>query len=196
MRAERGIIPYSTEMHRCNKGYTYIFGCNDGENIETLMEIENCQIRGQSSQDSLFFNEKPLDGWMYMVRVRRLTRKQTTSKPDKLWPEIWKDMSDASKRNEKQNWTIENPKLDNGRKLRGIHIIDPDDGEFKDIMKNACRKLEVPMPAALSCKIQLGMDRHTYRAPHFPMHSCCAASLCCLSWNNSHPHRHISMCMA
>ena len=129
---------------------------------------------------------------MYTVRVRRLTRKQTTSKPDKLWPEIWKDMSDASKRKEKQNWAIENPKLDNGRKLRGIHIIDPDDGEFKYIIRNACRKLEVPMPAALPCKIQLGVDRHTYRAPHFPMHSCCAASLCCLSWNNSHPHRHIS----
>ena len=57
----------------------------------------------------------------------RLTRKQTTSKPDKLWPEMWKDMSDASKRKEKQKWAIENPKLDNGRKLRGIYITDPDE---------------------------------------------------------------------
>ena len=28
--------------------------------------------------------------------------KQTTSRPDTLWPEICKDMSDASKRKEKQ----------------------------------------------------------------------------------------------
>ena len=71
-----------------------------------------------------------------MVRVR-LTRKQTTSRPDKLWPEMWKRMSDASKRREKQKWTFEKPKLDNARRLRGIYFIDPEDGEFKDIMKNA-----------------------------------------------------------
>ena len=44
-------------------------------------------------------------------------------------------MSDASKRKEKQKWAIEKPKLDNARRLRGIDLIDPDDGEFKDIMK-------------------------------------------------------------
>ena len=32
----------------------------------------------------------------------RLTRKQTTSRPDKLWPEMRKHMSDATKRKEKQ----------------------------------------------------------------------------------------------
>ena len=46
-------------------------------------------------------------------------------------------MSDASKRKEKQKWAIEKPKLDNARKLRGIYFIDADDGEFKDILKNA-----------------------------------------------------------
>ena len=55
-------------------------------------------------------------------------------------------MSEASKRKEKQKWTLEKPKHDNARKLRGIiHFIDPDDEEFKDIMKNARRKLEIPM---------------------------------------------------
>ena len=70
----------------------------------------------------------------------RLTRKQTTSKPDKLWPEVWKHMSDASKRKEKQKWTIEKTKLDNVRRLRGIYFIDPKDEEFKEFMKNARRK--------------------------------------------------------
>ena len=35
-----------------------------------------------------------------------------------------------------------------------IYFIDPDDDEFKDIMKNARRKLEVPIPAAVPCKTQ------------------------------------------
>ena len=62
-------------------------------------------------------------------------------------------MSDASKRKEKQKLAIEKPELDNARKLRSIHFIDPDDGEFKDVMKNARRMLEVPMPAAMPCKL-------------------------------------------
>ena len=98
-----------------------------------------------------------------MVREERLTRKQTTSRPDTLWPQIWQDLSDASKRNEKQKWAIEKPKLDNARRLGGIYIIDPDDEEFKDIMKNSRRKLEVPMPAAMLCKTQREMYRETCR---------------------------------
>ena len=63
------------------------------------------------------------------------------------------NMSDASKRKSKQKWPIEKPKLDNATRLRGIYFIDPDE-EFKDIMKNARRKLEIPMPAAMLCKLQ------------------------------------------
>ena len=48
-------------------------------------------------------------------------------------------------------------------KLRGTYFMDPDDGEFKDIMKNASRKLEVPMPAATPCKIQREKYRETCR---------------------------------
>ena len=44
-------------------------------------------------------------------------------------------MSNATKRKEKQKWAIEKPKLDNARRLRGIYFINPDDEEFKDIMK-------------------------------------------------------------
>ena len=93
------------------------------------MEIENCQIRGQVSQGFTVLNEKPPDG--YTWSRGRLTRKQTTSRPDTLCPEIWKEMSDASKHKEKQKWAIEEP---------------------RDIMKNARRKLEVPMPAAMPCE--------------------------------------------
>ena len=54
---------------------------------------------------------------------------------------MWKDTSDASKRKEKQKWAIEKPKLDNARRSRVVYFIDPDDGEFKRMMKNARRKL-------------------------------------------------------
>ena len=34
------------------------------------------------------------------------------------------------------------PKLEHARKLRGIYSIDPSDEEYKDIIKNAKRKLK------------------------------------------------------
>ena len=61
-------------------------------------------------------------------------------------------MSEAVKPKEKQKWAIEKPKLDSARKLRGDYFIDSADEEFKDIMTNARRKLEFPMPAAIPCK--------------------------------------------
>ena len=42
-----------------------------------------------------------------------------------------------------------------------VFFIEPDDEEFKDIMKNARRKLEIPMPAAMPCRIQLHQHRET-----------------------------------
>ena len=48
-------------------------------------------------------------------------KKQTTLRPATLWPEIWKDMTDAFKRKEQQKWAIEKPKLDNAGRLRGVY---------------------------------------------------------------------------
>ena len=73
--------------------------------------------------------------------VREETDEETNDlKTDNVWPDMWKHMSDAPKRKEKQKWAVEKPKLDNARRLRGLYFIDPDDEEFKDIMKNARRK--------------------------------------------------------
>ena len=118
------------------------------------MEIEKCQKRGQFSRGSFFF-----DG--YSWSGGRLTRKQTTSTPYTLWPKVWKDISEASKRKEKQKWAVEKPRLHNAGKLRGIYLIDPTGEEFKDIMKNARRKLEVPMPGAVPCKTRREKYRET-----------------------------------
>ena len=57
----------------------------------------------------------------------------------------------------------EKPKLDNANRVRGIYFIKPDDEEFKHIMKNARRKLEIPMLAATPCKLQRDKYRETCR---------------------------------
>ena len=59
---------------------------------------------------------------------------------------------------------MKKPKLDNGRRLRCTYFIDPGDEEFKEIMKNARRKLEIPMPAAMPCKLQREKYMETCRA--------------------------------
>ena len=95
--------------------------------------------------------EKPPDG--YMWSGERLTRKQQTSRPDHLWPEIWKTMGKNAKLKEKQKWSNEKLHLENARKLRGIYFIDPEDKEFKETIKNARKKLETSIAPAMPCKI-------------------------------------------
>ena len=70
----------------------------------------------------IHFTERKNTGWKNVVRVET-DKKQTTSRPDTLWPETWKDVSDASKRKEKQKWAIEKLKLDNARRLRFTALI-------------------------------------------------------------------------
>ena len=93
----------------------------------------------------------------------RLTKKQTTSLPGDVWPAMWKYMSNAVKKKAKQKWSIEEPKLENARQLRGIFFTEPNDEEFKLSIKAAHRKLEVPMPAALPCKIPTKSSGETHR---------------------------------
>ena len=59
-------------------------------------------------------------------------------------------MQRKAKQNKK--WAIEKPMLDNARQSRGIFFIGSEDEESIHIIKNARRKLEIPMPAAMPCK--------------------------------------------
>ena len=43
---------------------------------------------------------------------------------------------------------MKKPKLDDAR---GIYFIDPEDKEFKETMKNAGKKLEIPVAPAMLC---------------------------------------------
>ena len=95
-------------------------------------------------------DEKPPDGNTWSGG--RLTRKQLTSRPDHFWPELWTKLGRNAKLREKQKWSIEKPKLDNARRLRGIYFIDPEDKEFKETIRNDGKKLETPMTPAMPCK--------------------------------------------
>ena len=99
----------------------------------------------------ILLEEKPPDG--YMWSGERLTRKQLTSRPDHLWPELWKSMGKHAKLKEKQKWSNERLHLGNARKLRGIYFIDPEDKEFKETIKNSRKKLETSVAPAMPCKI-------------------------------------------
>ena len=63
-------------------------------------------------------------------------------------------MSNAAQRKEKLQWAIDKAKLDNARKLRGISFIDPDDGVQGNRSKNAWKTLEIPIEAAVPCKLR------------------------------------------
>ena len=116
-------------------------------------------MHGQASQDSLYRLKGHLtDNWSGW----RLTRKQTTSRPDNVWPDMCKHVSDASKRKVKQKWAIEKPKLDKARQFRGIFFNEPGDEELKHTMENARRKLEIPMPAAMPCKTPVNCRGDTF----------------------------------
>ena len=93
---------------------------------------------------------KPPEGEMWSRW--RLTRKQLTSRPDYLWPELWTKLGRNAQLKERQKWSHEKPKLDNARRLRGIYFIDPEDKEFKETINNARKKMETPMALAMPCK--------------------------------------------
>ena len=82
----------------------------------------------------------------------RLTKRQATSRPDHLWPELWTKLGRNAKLREKQRWAVEKPKLDNARRLRGICFIDPEDKDFKETIGGMLDQLETPMAPAMPCK--------------------------------------------
>ena len=62
-------------------------------------------------------------------------------------------MSKAAQKKEKRKWAIQAPKLDNARSLGGTYSIDREDGGCKETRRNARKRLEIPMEAAMPCKM-------------------------------------------
>ena len=109
------------------------------------MEKQNYQMHGLASQDLCLLNERPPDG--YTCSGDRLTRKQTTSRPDNVCGNTCL-MQQKAKRS-KSGYRETKDRY--ARQIRGIFFLESDE-EFKPTMKNARRKLEIPMPAAMPCK--------------------------------------------
>ena len=96
------------------------------------MGQEICLILGQVSHNLLYSMKKLLTD---ICGPGESNEKQFTSRPDHLWPELWKSMGKNAKLKEKQKWSNEKLHLENARKLRGIYFIDPEDTEFKETIK-------------------------------------------------------------
>ena len=97
-------------------------------------------------------NDKHPKGFLWSGT--RLTKIRATTGPDYLRPENVSGMSQAAQKREKQERAVEKPELDNVRKLRGIHFIQKLESTEKPF-KNALKKLEIPMEAALPCKLKM-----------------------------------------
>ena len=61
-------------------------------------------------------------------------------------------MGKAAQIKVKQEWANVKPKHDNARRLRGMYFTDPEEGEYKAVIKNTRKKWDVPMEAAMPCK--------------------------------------------
>ena len=159
-----GLKCHSDEVHLRYQNNIYLTGRNVGKNIDDYWNVDGEKEMSDAWTGFTRFvlqKERPPEG--YTWSGERLARKQKTSRPDDVWPEMWKFMSDAAKKKAKQRWTTDKPKLDNATQLRGTFFIEPNDEEFKSTMKAARRKLEVPMPAAMPCKIPMKSSGETHR---------------------------------
>ena len=164
VRAKRSIIPYSTEMYRRDQG------TNESSDVMMEKNDDYWNVDGDRELSDAWtgftrftvLDETPLDGKTFSVegetyeetnnlKTRRIMARNVET-------HVWRIKTERETKVDKRK-----PKLDNARRLRGICVFDLDDVEFKDIIKNARRKLEVPMPAAMPCKLQHGQYRKTCR---------------------------------
>ena len=96
-------------------------------------------------------DEKAPDG--YTWSGRRLTRKQLTSRPDHLWPELWKSMGKNAKLKEKQSGLKKSSILITQENWVESISSTPRIRKFKETIKNARKKLETSVAPAMPCKI-------------------------------------------
>ena len=64
-------------------------------------------------------------------------------------------------------------KLDNARKLRGIHYVDPHDKEFNETLKHVRKKLEVHVDSATPCTSRKTSGNTSSEAPKGPKKRSC-----------------------
>ena len=94
--------------------------------------------------------------WRIHVIREETNEQQATSRLEHLWPEFWRSMARESKMKENEKlW------LENASNLRAIYFIDLEEKKFKDMIKNAREKLEVPVaPAMPSVRANIKYGQH------------------------------------
>ena len=122
----------------------------------TWMEKEKCQMHGQVSiywvESHLTDIHGPGEDW------RGNKRPQDPTMCGQICGSICLMHRNAKKSKHRPS---RSPKLENARRLRDMFFIELDDEYFKRKMKNASRKLDIPMPAAMPCWLQPHQHRET-----------------------------------
>ena len=119
--AEGTTIPYSAEIHKCNKVYSHLMSMTTG--MWTWIQVyqsDFCKGCGPGRTDKDSSNWQTT--WECVAR---------SMDPN------WKSRSNERKA---RKWANEKPKLDKARRLRGIYFIDPEDGESKETIKKRKEK--------------------------------------------------------
>ena len=159
------IISYSVTVHRRYQNIIYTSLDVMLEKYWRLLERgwrKKSQMHGQDSQDLFYWRKGhrkdihgpggDLQGNKNLVVLMMCGQKCGSIC---LMQQRRKQNNDGQSRNQE---------LDNARQLRGIFFVEPNDEEFKLTVKAARRKLEVPMPAAMPCKIPIKSSGETHRS--------------------------------
>ena len=90
---------------RHNQNYSHEFGCQAREAHWWLLEYWWLKrlVWSLDGFHTIYSTRRKSSWRIYMVRGG-VPRKQLTSRPDHLWPELWKSMGKNAKLKEKQKW--------------------------------------------------------------------------------------------
>ena len=166
VRAERRIIPNSTTTHRRNQSNKHDLGCDAWRQHRRLLEYRRSPrpIRFVDRIHTIHLIGRKIFRWVYMVQ--RTIDKETND--IQVWLLVARDMErrvrrSATKRKKhgpSRNWSVIT--LEDCTVFTSlIHRM----RSSKKLFKNALRKLEVPMPAAIDCKIRERTYKETCRKP-------------------------------
>ena len=119
--------------------------------LEHWWAIETYQNLGPGVTQFTRLNEKLLDG--YMRSGGRLTKNSSNFW---TWSPVTRNLvrhvGSSSTKEKSSNGPSRNRRV--REKLRGIYFGDPDDEEFEETIENARNKLELPVEAAMPCKLK------------------------------------------
>ena len=161
--AERGIIPYSTEIHWWIQNYSYKLGCYARTPHRRLLEHRWVKkfVWFLDRFHSVYSIGRETSRRIYVVRVE-INEKTADIQARSFLARTLGKMGRNVKLKGRQKWSHEKPQLDNARKLRGIYFIDLEDKEFTETIKNARKKLD----ANGSCyALQRNQERKAWSDP-------------------------------